>query len=139
MPTELLHPFAVGSDGRLATTGDPDKQIDQRVRTLIGTDPGERVVVSKYGVATQSILFDPDDDLVAESLSLQIEAAMARYEPGVVVRSVNPVWSPSGDGLSEVALDYVRREGADTSPGLAKGVNTAVIHVGGQVSEAIRG
>ena len=139
MPTELLHPFAIGPDGSVAITVDPDKQIAQHVRTLIGTEPGERIVLADYGVATQEMLFAPDDALVAESIATRAKEALGRYEPGVLLQRVVPVVHPEGSGVSEIAVDYVRRESASTASSLSKNTNTAIISVGGHVSEVIRG
>ena len=139
MPTELLHPFALGPGGSVAVTADPDKQISQHVRALISTEPGERVVLSDYGVPTQEMLFAPDDELVAESIATRAGEALGRYEPGVVLQRVIPVVHPEGSGISEIAVDYIRRESASTASSLSKNTNTAVISVGGTVSEVIRG
>lgn len=139
MPTELLHPFAIGPGGSIAYVTDPDRQISQHVRTLISTQPGERVVLSDYGVPTQEMLFAPDDELVAESIATRAKEALGRYEPGVVLQRVVPVVHPEGSGIAEISVDYVRRESASTASSLSKNTNTAIISVGGHVSEVIRG
>jgi phage baseplate assembly protein W len=139
MPKELLHPFATGPDGSLATTADPDKQVRQRVFTLLGTEPGERVMLSDYGVETRSSLFEPGDELIAERLAEETRLQMDRYEPGVLVNSVVSLPSPAGSGMAKVAIDYTRREAPTTPFGLARQSNVAVIGVGGTVTEVIHG
>ena len=139
MPTELLHPFAVGPDGSIAVTTDPDMQIRQHVRALVGTQPGERVVLADYGVSTMELLFDSGDDLVAESIANQARAALGIYEPGVVLQQCIPVAHAEGSGIAEIAVNYVRRESATTSSSLSRNTNTAIISVGGHVSEVVRG
>lgn len=139
MPTELLHPFAIGPGGSIASVTDPDKQISQHVRALVNTEPGERVVLSDYGVPTQEMLFDPNNELVAESIATRARTALGRYEPGVVLRKVTPVVHPGGSGISEVSIDYIRRESASTSSSLSRNTNTAIIEVGGHVREVVRG
>jgi len=139
MPTELVHPFAIGPSGGLAITPDPDRQIRQHVRALVGTEPGERVVLADYGVSTQELLFSPDDVLVAESIATRTKEALGRYEPGVVVQRVIPIIHAEGSGISEVAVDYIRRESASTASSLSRNTNTAVVAVGGHVSEVVRG
>lgn len=139
MSAELLHPFAIGPDGALATTADPDKQVRQRVFALLGTEPGERVMQSDYGIQTRSAVFEPGDHLVAERLSDMTRQQMDRYEPGVLVNSVAALPSPEGSGLARVAIDYTRREAPTTPYGLSRQSNVAVIGVGGTVTEVIRG
>jgi len=139
MPTELLHPFAIGPGGSVASITDPDKQISQHVHALVSTEPGERVVLADYGVPTQGMLFQPDDELVAESIATRAKDALGRYEPGVFLQRVVPIFHPGGSGVAEVTVDYVRRESASTASSLSKNTNTAVLSVGGHVSEVIRG
>ena len=139
MPSELIHPFALGPGGALAVTADPDRQIGQHVRTLISTTPGERVILSDYGVPTQELLFAPDDELVAAGIALRAKEMLAKYEPGVVLQRVVPIPNADSSGIAEVALDYVRRESSTSSSSLSRNTNTAIITVGGHVSEVIRG
>jgi len=106
---------------------------------LISTEPGERVVLSDYGVPTQELLFAPDDDLVAEGIAARAKEMLGRYEPGVVLQRVVPVPNDEGSGIAEVSIDYVRRDSATTSSSLSRNTNTAIIEVGGHVSEVIRG
>lgn len=139
MPMELVHPFALDSAGSIVVTGDPDRQISQHVRALVSTEPGERVILSDYGVPTQELLFSFDDELVAESIATRAKEALGRYEPGVVLQRVTPIIHTGGTGMAEVSVDYVRRESATTSSSLSRSTNTAVISVGGHVSEVVRG
>lgn len=139
MPAEMSFPFAIAADGSIATVSDPDKQVRQHVHTLLGTEPGERVMLTDYGITTRSQLFEPGDALITETIAADTKLAMAKYEPGIVVRSVNPVHNPAGSGIVQVALDYVRRESASTDFSLARHTNTAVINVGGKVDEVIQG
>lgn len=139
MSKEIRHPFAIGPDGAVAFTGDPDRQVRQRVYNLLGTEPGERLVVVDYGVETRSRLFEPGDTLVAESLSDITREQMARFEPGVLVTNVSALPSQTGSGMAKVGIDYVRREAAGSPSAIAKQTNVAVIGVGGTVDEVRRG
>lgn len=139
MPSEISYPFAVGPDGRIAATQDPDRQINQHVHALLSTEPGERVMLTDYGVQTRSLLFMPEDDVMSDQIADDVREKMATYEPGILVRSVDPVAGEYGDGLAEVRLDYVRRESAATDFAISRGTNTAVISIGGTVEEVVRG
>ena len=139
MPVEIAFPFAIGPDGGIAFVSDPDMQVRQRVHTLLGTEPGERLMLGDYGITTRSLLFEPGDSLLTETLSTQTTKQMALYEPGVLVRGVKPISNAAGSGITQVALDYVRRESASTAFSISRKTNTAVINVGGKVDEVIRG
>lgn len=139
MPSEISYPFAVAPSGQISATQDPDKQISQHVHALLSTEPGERVMANDYGVQTRSLLFEPEDFVMADQIADNVREQMATYEPGVLVRSVDPVPDPGGTGLVEVRLDYVRREAAATDLSISRATNTAVIGIGGTVEEVIRG
>jgi len=139
MPTEIRFPFVIGPDGAIATTSDPDKQVRQRVYNLLGTEPGERVMLADYGINARSSVFEPGDEMIADRLAEETRMQMDVYEPGVLVNSVRSVPSPSGSGQSVVAIDYVRREAPSTPYAYSRQSNTAVIGAGGTVTEVIRG
>lgn len=139
MPVEIAYPFAIGPDGAIDSVSDPDMQVRQRVHTLLGTEPGERVMLVDYGITTRSLVFEPGDSLLTETMATATRAQMATYEPGILVRDVHPVHNADGTGVVQVAMDYVRRESASTPFQIARKTNTAVINVGGKVDEVIRG
>lgn len=139
MPTEIAIPFSLASDGTIAVETDPDRQIDQHVKALIGTQPGERVMLPEYGVAVANLLFEPGSAFIAQQISTAVKAAFAAYEPGVVLRQATPVPDPSQVSLASIEVDYVRRESATSPSSIANHTNTAVVAVGGTVSEVITG
>lgn len=138
-PVAMRIPFGVAPDGGIAIETDPDRQIAQRVRGLIGTEPGQRVMNVRMGLSLASMLFEPGDDLIQAELIHDVTDLLAGYEPGVVVLSVLPVVNSIGDGLAGLEVDFTRTEHPSTPTRLAQSINTAIIEVGGSVSEVIRG
>lgn len=137
MTTELAIPFQVQIDGRVAIEQNPDRQIGQRVRALVGTAPGERPMRYAVGVPLMNMLFESDDALVYGTLEQSVIDVMSKYEPGAVVKTVTPVQGEDGQVLVEV--DYTRTDGPNSPGRIAHNVNTAVISVGGNVTEIVRG
>lgn len=137
MPVEISLPFRLGLDGRIVVESNPDRQIKQHVESLVATEPGERVMLPTYGVPTTSLVFEPDDDFISGEIKEFVENGLRKWEPGVHLRRATPIVSAGGDGLAGVAVDYARADGPDATT--ARHVNTAVIHVGGRVSEVVRG
>lgn len=138
MSSEIAVPFALGLNGKVVVEPDPDRQIAQHVRSLVSTEPGERLMLAGYGVATTSLVFEPDDDMLQSMLLTDVTNAFRQWEPGLVIRDVLIAGTNSGDGLAGVKVDYQRADSADTGLS-ARHVNTAVISVGGRVNEVIRG
>ncbi len=139
MPLQLQHPFSVSASGGISVTSDPDTQIRNRVGALIGTEPGERRGQYDFGVPTRSMLFENGPNIVATAIAETTRTKVATYEPGVIVDRVDIVPSSDGNGLTQVRLDYTRRESPLTPEGLSRNTNVAVISVGGAVTEVVRG
>jgi phage baseplate assembly protein W len=139
MPTEIAIPFRLASDGTLAVETNPDVQIKQHVEALIGTQPGERVMLPSYGVPVNNLLFDPNAAFVAQEISNAVNAAFSSFEPGVVLQRAIPIPDATQQSLARIEVDYVRREAGDTPANLSSQTNTAVVRVGGTVSEVISG
>lgn len=139
MITELFYPFAVGSDGGISATLDPDVQISQHVHSLVSTNPGDRRVVTAYGVPTREALFDPNDEMVADTLTRDAASAFRSWEPGIVLQNLSAQTTDPMSGVASLLIQYLRRESASTPDSIAAKVNEAVIAVGGTVSETIIG
>ena len=138
MPVEIAVPFRLDADNRIATESDPNAQIRQHVMSLINTEPGERAVIAGYGVPLSDQLFEEGDEAVALEIGDMIKAAFATWEPGVALRRVEAVPGTPGDGLAQVAVDYLRTDAPDTASA-GRSSNVAVIRVGGHVTEVVRG
>jgi phage baseplate assembly protein W len=139
MPTEIAIPFRLASDGTIATETNPDKQIAQHVRALVGTQPGERVMLPDYGVPVADLLFDPNAGFVAQEITRAVTTALTAYEPGVVLQRAIPVPDASQPSLARIEVDFVRRDAGSSPSSIASQTNTAVVSVGGTVSEVISG
>ncbi|WP_020142235.1 GPW/gp25 family protein [Terracoccus sp. 273MFTsu3.1] len=139
MPIEMSHPFRISANGGVSTTPNPDAQIAQRVKALLSTQPGERRVNYAFGVPTTSMLFENKTALTGGILAGQVRDTLAVFEPGVAVENIDVTPSADDAGGVDVALAYSRREAATTDAGLSRNTNTAVISIGGTVSEIVRG
>lgn len=131
---ELDQPFAVDAQGRIAFTSDPSRILRNRVRMIVGTEVGERVMRPLYGTPTTSMLFDADDDMTASIIMGDIERALAEYEPGVVVQNV---YLDAGENQLDGVINLNVIYSAANSPleNLTIPVNTALLYRGGTVQE----
>jgi phage baseplate assembly protein W len=139
MPTEIAVPFRLASDGTIAVETNPDRQIAQHVKALVGTQPGERVMLPEYGVPVADLLFEPGSPFIAKEISRAVTAAFNAFEPGVVLRQAIPIPDESQLSLARIEVDYTRREAGSSPSSLSLQSNTGVVRVGGTVSEVISG
>lgn len=137
MSSEISIPFRLGLDGRVVNETDSDKQIRQHVLALVGTEPGERIMLPSYGVPTLSQVFAPDDALTQQMLTHNVQNALTQWEPGVQVVSVTSAATSPNDGTAGVSVEYTRVDGPDS--GSARHLNVALISPGGRVREVVRG
>jgi phage baseplate assembly protein W len=139
MPTEIAFPFRLASDGTIAVETNPDRQIAQHVNALVGTQPGERVMLPDYGVSVADLLFEPSARFVTQEITRAVENAFATFEPGVVLQRAVPIADHTQQSLARIEVDYTRREDGTSPSALAQHTNTAVVRVGGTVNEVISG
>lgn len=138
MPSEISIPFRLGPDHKIATEAIPGAQIRQHVMSLINTEPGERVVLGDYGVPLAEMVFEENDESVAQVIEQDLRSALEKFEPGVQIKTLSAVPGMTGDGLSQINLQYYRTDAPDT-PAVSRNMNVAVISASGKVSEVIRG
>src|SRR4051812_708121 len=138
MSKEILIPFKLSPAGQIATESNPDRQVRQHVNSLVLTEPTERVMLPTYGVPLTTLVFELDDDIIQAHMLELVKQAMALWEPGVEVLSINQVKNEHGDGLAMIQVSYMRRDSAANNLPGAK-VNTVFIDLNGEVTEIVRG
>lgn len=67
--------------------------IDQNLRNIIFTNPGERVMLLDFGVGIKKFLFEPNTEITNNQLKAKIMQQVKRYMPyieidDVLIRSV---------------------------------------------------
>lgn len=98
-------PLRVDHTGRIVlTSGSPD--LDDSIRVVLLTAPGERVMRPEFGCRIWDLLFEP---ITANLLGLIREAvrdALAQWEPRIEVEDVQPVQDGDTPGLVRIRIDY---------------------------------
>ncbi|MEU7147056.1 GPW/gp25 family protein [Streptomyces sp. NPDC045456] len=131
MSEQLAIPFALDASGRIATVTDPDRQTSQRVRAVVATAPSERVMQPEFGTDLRPFLFAPNDPITREALRHTVKDAVARWEPGAVVTTVEPVIEDEAEGIADVLVDIGR--GNAHPEAAASHVQEVVVRPGGRV------
>jgi len=73
---------------------------------ILSTAPGERVMLPEFGCGIQELVFEPNSDLVRESMAARVRTALLRWEPRIDVLDVNseaPIGQPN---LVLIRVDY---------------------------------
>jgi phage baseplate assembly protein W len=122
-------PFAIDPTGTVAQTDDLQRQLLDRVQGLIGTQLGERVNRSTYGVDSARLLFTADE-LASTQVQLAIRDAVAAWEPSARVTSI------AANVNNELGAVSLKVEVARVDAPGAESANSRVVtvDVGGTVS-----
>ena len=81
-------PFRPDGSGKIMATWDLSRQMALRLRSIIGTSPGERVMRPGYGSGAGLQLFEVNDELHASMLASAVKDAIQIWEPAVAVDDV---------------------------------------------------
>ncbi|HET7110118.1 MAG TPA: GPW/gp25 family protein [Gemmatimonadales bacterium] len=111
----LDSPFRIDGTGKVAVSWDLSHQIAQRLKSIIGTTPGERVMRPGYGAGAAVQVFDVNDDLRAASLASRIQDAIHDFEPTVLVDSVSVSSVDHIAGMLRIAVNYRLRSTGETT------------------------
>lgn len=65
-----------------------NKAIDQSIKTILSTYPGERIMLPEFGSRFKELLFDPMDEDTIDNMEYEIKEALDRWEPRISVDEV---------------------------------------------------
>jgi phage baseplate assembly protein W len=80
-------PIRVEADGQIALVSYED-DIDQAIRIILGTNPGERVMRPDFGAGLKAFVFEPVNTTTIEQLKTRVREALIDWEPRIDVELV---------------------------------------------------
>lgn len=95
----------VDSNGRVQLVQGP-AAIRQGLLLLLSTSPGERVMRQEWGCDLQQLVFAPNDDTTAGLAIHHVRQAITRFEPRVVLNSVDARRVEDEPGQLEIVVEY---------------------------------
>lgn len=102
-------PVGTESDGRIAMA-EAETDIEQSIRLILSTAPGERVMRPDFGCGIHEYVFAAIDTTTLTLLATDVEDALTRWEPRIEVLDVDAGMADSATGRLEIELRYrVRR------------------------------
>lgn len=104
-PPEFSKPQGLPSAlGALMVEGVND--IEQSIRILLSTQPGERTMEPKFGCPLADFLFNKIDSSTMALIETKVRTALLRYEPRIVVDSVTVDASNVLGGRIDIGIAY---------------------------------
>jgi hypothetical protein len=82
------YPIGTDASGNIALTSD-DQDLEQAIRFILTTAPGERPMRPKFGCGIHNYVFAPADATTAGRLAVEVKQALTFWEPRIDVTSVD--------------------------------------------------
>jgi phage baseplate assembly protein W len=126
--TNFSIPFALTPSGSVQVTQDPNVIANNRVESLVGTYPGERVMLNTYGVNVPAYVFAPDIAAQQGLLTNAIQKAVNQWEPSIILDAVTPVVIQSDVGIIDINVEFTLSNNPSLTP-----TQVATVEIGGNV------
>jgi uncharacterized protein len=99
--------FPLGTDprGALALT-DGREDIEQALRVILGTAPGERPMRPEFGCDIHDLVFEAIDAATVGRIETAIRAAAVRWEPRVELTDIDFDLSRVDEGALVITIGY---------------------------------
>ena len=101
----LAFPLQVDRRGGIALARD-ETDIEQAIELILATAPGERPMRPEFGCGVHDFVFDSLDATTVGKMELAIRDALDRWEPRVVVETVEFNLDEVADGRLIIDIGY---------------------------------
>jgi phage baseplate assembly protein W len=109
----LAFPLQVNPRGAIAlVTGAND--IEQSIRVILGTRPGERVMRPTFGCRAHELMFDLRDATTSSLIKKHVSDALRFWEPRIDVLGIETFLDDSMDSAILVEISYRIKATHDT-------------------------
>lgn len=105
-------PLRVSATGGIAMV-DRDREIEEAIRLVLGTAPGERPMRPEFGCGIHDYVFAPGDGATAGRIAREVRTALERWEPRIEVDDVVIAFDSVDDGTLYIDVHYTVRSTND--------------------------
>jgi uncharacterized protein len=104
--TSIRYPIAIdGAPGRLAEETDYGRHVDQLIRQVLFTSPGERINRPDFGCGVKRMVFAPNSEVSASLAQVTIFESLRRWLDPVI--TVNDVKARATNEVLAIQIVYV--------------------------------
>nr|WP_223184571.1 GPW/gp25 family protein [Streptomyces sp. CBMA152] len=98
----------VGATGGIGMV-ERDREIEEAIRLVLGTAPGERPMRPEFGCGIHDYVFAPGDGATAGLIAQEVRVALERWEPRIEVNDVAIAFDAVDDGVLYIDVRYTVR------------------------------
>ena len=101
----LAFPLRIDAQGGIALAKG-SREIEQAIRIILGTAPGERRMRPEFGCRIHELVFAPRNAATERLVVYYVQEALERWEPRIELRDVAVAAVPGQDGALLVEIRY---------------------------------
>ncbi|MFD7660744.1 GPW/gp25 family protein [Actinosynnema sp. NPDC059797] len=98
-------PLRVGATGGIGMV-DRDQEVQEAIRLILGTAPGERPMRPEFGCGIHDLVFATADGATAGRVSREVRTALDRWEPRIDVADVVVAFDSVDVGTLYIDIRY---------------------------------
>jgi phage baseplate assembly protein W len=98
-------PLRVDSTGGIALVS-REQEIEEAIRLILGTSPGERPMRPEFGCRIHDYLFASADSETASAIAAEVRASLRRWEPRIDVDDVQVAMDARNPALLYIDIRY---------------------------------
>ena len=99
------YPVQLEASGEIALSRF-EEDVRQAIMIILETAPGERVMRPEFGCGIHQYVFAPNNTRTASLVRFQVEEALNRWEPRIVLESVTVARDPAAPATLLIDIDY---------------------------------
>jgi phage baseplate assembly protein W len=110
MASELIgagwaFPLRTDATGHFALV-DGTQELDEAIRLILGTAPGERPMRPEFGCSIHDLVFSSPDASTAGRIAHEVRVALLRWEPRIEVLDVDIGFEAADQGVLLIDIRY---------------------------------
>ncbi|MFE4513870.1 GPW/gp25 family protein [Kitasatospora sp. NPDC056783] len=98
-------PLRTGASGGIALVSG-EREIEEAIRLVLATAPGERPMRPEFGCAIHELVFDPVNGATAGRIAHDVRSCLDRWEPRIEVRDVEVSADPRQPAVLYIDVRY---------------------------------
>ncbi|QQO09009.1 GPW/gp25 family protein [Breznakiella homolactica] len=83
-----------------------EKSIEESIRIILSTSPGERLMRPDFGCAINELVFSPNTPRAVTLAEHYVKEAIVRWEPRVILKEVRGEPDPDNPVAINIHIDY---------------------------------
>ena len=98
-------PLRTDATGRIGLVDGP-QELEEAIRLILGTAPGERPMRPEFGCAIHDLVFATPDSSTAGRVAHAVRVALLRWEPRIEVLGVDVSYEAMDQGALLIDIQY---------------------------------